>query len=178
MCDFISGVINRTTCEVKFYDGRSHSALFEALKLHHKNWAEWEWTKEDDGKALDVRTHDSLPGNNAKQLKASLLSQFPTRSDAVARFVKTLDKRITTLYLNGATISTALTIPDSVTTLDLNGATISTALTIPDSVTTLDLSYATISTALTIPDSVTTLRLYRTKGRELLTISKRTKVID
>jgi hypothetical protein len=178
MCDFLSGVIHRKNGEIRFYDGLSHSALFTALRLSEKMWAEWEWTQDDRGASLSVRTHETLPGLNESELSAAILSKFSSRADAVAEFVRTLNPAVTTLYLSSATISTPLTIPNSVTTLYLSYATISTPLTIPNSVTTLDLSYATISTPLTIPNSVTTLDLRSATISTPLTIPNSVTTLD
>jgi hypothetical protein len=181
MCDFLSGVINRRTCEIKFYDGLSHSLLFEKLKLREKDWAEFEWVGEEFCN-LTVRTHAGDGGKNSEELATSIVSKYPKRSALVEHFVKTLNKKVTTLYLSSSTFNTGstVTIPDSVTTLDLRYSTFNTGstVTIPDSVTTLYLRYSTFNTGstVTIPDSVTTLYLSSSRGSNNPTIPKTCKV--
>ena len=105
MCEFLSAWINIETKEPEFGDLSSHS---DSAKLRGwtvadlKNRREWEWTTDDKGKSLDVRTADDDPKELREQLKASLLFRWNhSRMNAIKEAIPAAIKAgVKTLYLN------------------------------------------------------------------------------
>lgn len=179
MCELLSGWINLDTEEPELADLRSHSESQRLLGWTTKDLVrrrEWEWTKDDDGESLVVRTGPDDPPELAGFLRAALLTKWPTRGDALRGAVAMLPDSVTWLDLCGVTIPEGFVVPSSVTWLGLSGATIPEGFVVPDSVTTLHLSGVTIPEGFVVPDSVTTLDLYYATIPKGFVIPPNTKV--
>ena len=81
MCDFLSGLVN-LDCdqELKIWarDLRSHSTTAEYFKLKPDTYREWEWTEDDDGGSLVVRTTEG--DHDTNWYRACILAKYPNRA--------------------------------------------------------------------------------------------------
>ena len=123
MCEFLSGWINVETEQPEVADLQCHSTAQERFGWKGKEILkrrEWEWTEDDDGKSLVVRTSPDDPAGMADNLRAALLVRWPTRQDAIRECILLVGKWLTTLYLNSLkSLPDGVVFPKSLTTLDL-----------------------------------------------------------
>ena len=87
MCEFISVSVN-PDCDKKLKiwaagNFTSHSETAKIHRLKPDTYREVEWTKEDDGASLVVRT---IPKEDHEPnwYKACILAEFPTRTDLIS----------------------------------------------------------------------------------------------
>ena len=106
MCDLLSGWINIKTEQPEIADLRSHSRTQGRLGWKGDEVLlrrEWEWTNDDDGKSLTVRTGPDDPKKLGANLRAALLARWRTRQDAIQDCIEIMARNGGSLYLSGCT---------------------------------------------------------------------------
>jgi hypothetical protein len=81
MCHLLSGAIDKAT-GTKYYFGKldSHSGIESGHSLKPDSYREFEWTKDDNGESLEVRT-GPMDKHDSEWYKEKILSRFPSRQD-------------------------------------------------------------------------------------------------
>jgi hypothetical protein len=99
MCDFLSGLVN-LDCDKKLkiwaHDPRSHSETAAYFQLKPDTYREWEWTEDDDGASLVVRT--ATGDHETNWYRACILAKYPNRAAMLDYCLQTIEA--THIYLN------------------------------------------------------------------------------
>ena len=83
MCNFASFFVNRETLELAVAGLVHHELDAKTLGIHREDqnppcrWSECEWTADDSGASLVVRTEDA----SGNAIKRHILATYPTRAD-------------------------------------------------------------------------------------------------
>ena len=129
MCDFLSFFVHRNADKIRALDKRyaigdlnshSESATLAGIKYGHDGdeWAEAEWTADDDGASLVVRD------SRADVLRAVILGDFKTRPAAIKYAIEHVPSGLTTLDLSSLkTLDQATEFPSGLETLYLSSLT-------------------------------------------------------
>ena len=122
----------------KIADLRSHSETRRLMGWTTADLAdrrEWEWSDDDGGESLVVRTCPDDPEAMALNLRAALLVRWPTRADAIIECVSlVMSAGVTALDLSYEKFPDGLVIPAGVTTLYLSGVNVSTKVPTADEI--------------------------------------------
>jgi len=155
MCEFISGWINVKTKEPELADLRSHSESQEILKwtfrdLEHRR--EWEWTADDDGASLKVRTSPSDPPDLAGLLRAELLTRWPTRTIAIGECCQIVARNGGNVSLDNMTLPAGFTLGDVRGYVSLDNVTLPEGFTLGDVGGNVSLYNVTLPEGFTLGD--------------------------
>jgi hypothetical protein len=154
MCELVSVAVMKKG-EFKMLVGEnvnSHSDMAELNKVGNNDYYEAEWTKDDKGESLTVRTED---GVSSERYIKSILGHYPKRIDLINAAVCVVAKRCGYLDLNGLTSAKGLKLPETVGSLDLRGLTSAKGLKLPETVGGyLYLSGLTSAKGLKLPETV------------------------
>ena len=88
MCQFLSGVIAKDGQKLYFGRLNSHMGIEEGHSLKPDSYREFEWTKDDDGNSLVVRTSDMDKHDN-DWYREKILSKYQTRKDLL-KYISTI----------------------------------------------------------------------------------------
>lgn len=86
MCNFLSGIITREHYpRMLCANLLNHDSTVSHYKFRPEQYREWEWTADDDGASLKVRT---IFGEDANALKSAILALWPTRRLALVECIR------------------------------------------------------------------------------------------
>ena len=88
MCQFLSGAIAKGGQKLYFGLLNSHNGIEDGHNLKPDSYREFEWTKDDDGESLEVRT-SNMDKHDSEWYKEKILSKYQTRQDLL-KYISTI----------------------------------------------------------------------------------------
>ena len=113
MCKFLSAIVTIAKHpKVLCRDLMSHDRTIDILEQKPETYREFEWTREDTGDSLDVRT---LKGEDVAEFKSAILALYPRRIDCINECIQQIaEAGGGYLDLNGLASAEGLVLPQSI----------------------------------------------------------------